>query len=80
MRAVCASQRSVLGVEADGERHSGVGEHSVAVAGRGENRLLLRTDNERRRRMGRRLHALRVEAGRQVACIGAAASAVGTQH
>jgi hypothetical protein len=37
------------------------GERSMAVAERGENGLLLRADSERRRRTGRRLHALRME-------------------
>jgi hypothetical protein len=79
-RAVCGGQCSTLGAEADGERQSGVGERSVAAVGRGENGLLLRTDSERRRCTGRRLHALRVEARRQVACVGAAAGTVMTQH
>jgi hypothetical protein len=64
MRVVHSGQRSVHGVEADGERQSGVGGRSAAVAGRGENRLLLWIDSKRRRRTGRWLHALRVEAGR----------------
>jgi hypothetical protein len=42
------------------------GQHS-ALAGRGGNELLLRTDSERIRCTGRRLHELRVDAGRQVA-------------
>jgi hypothetical protein len=78
MRAVCGGQRSVLGAEGDDESQSGVGERSAAVAGRGDNGLLLRTDSERRRCTGRRLHALRVEAGRQVAHIRVAAGAVRT--
>jgi hypothetical protein len=56
-----------------------VGKHLAAAAGRGENGLLLQTDSERRRRTGRRLHALCVEAGRQVARVGAAAGTVRTQ-
>jgi hypothetical protein len=64
---VLGGQHSALGAEADGERHSGVGESSTTVAGRGGNELLLQTDSERIRCMGRRLHALRVDAGRQVA-------------
>jgi hypothetical protein len=79
-RTVRGGQRSTLRAEAYGERQSGVGERSVAVVGRGENGLLLRTDSERRRRTGRRLHVLHVEAGRQVACIRAAAGTVGMQH
>jgi hypothetical protein len=63
----------------DGERQSGVGESSTVVAGRGGNELLIRTDSERIRRTGQRLHALRVEAGRQVARSGCSAGAVGTQ-
>jgi hypothetical protein len=59
--------RLVLGAEADDERQSRVGGCPAAVVGRGENRLLLRTDSKRRRRIGRWLHALRVETGRQVA-------------
>jgi hypothetical protein len=43
-RAVRGGQCSVLGAEADGERQSGVGECSAAVVGRGDNGLLLRTD------------------------------------
>jgi hypothetical protein len=74
---VRGGQRSAFGAEVDGERQSRVGERSVAAVGRGENKLLLRTDSERRRCMGRRLHALRVEAGRQVVRVGAAAGAVG---
>jgi hypothetical protein len=75
-RAVRGGQCSALGAEADGERQTGVGERSVAIAGRGENGLLLQTNSERRRRTGRWLHALLVEVGRQVACVGAAAGTV----
>jgi hypothetical protein len=70
---VLNGQRSVLGAEADNERQSGVGEILTAVAGRGGNRLLLRTDSERIRCMGRRLHALHVEAERLVARSGCSA-------
>jgi hypothetical protein len=63
-RVVLGGQHSALGAEADGERHNGVGESSTTVAGRGGNELLLRTDSERIRCRGRRLHALRVDAGR----------------
>jgi hypothetical protein len=52
----------------------------TAAARRRENGLLLWTDSERRRRTGRWLHALRVEVGRQVARVGAAAGVVGAQH
>jgi hypothetical protein len=55
-----------------------VGERSAAVVGRGGNRLLLRTDRERIRRMGRWLHTLHVEDGRQVARIRVAAGVVET--
>jgi hypothetical protein len=61
-RAVLGGQRSVIGAEADG----GVGESSMTVVGRGGNLLLLRTDSERIRRTERWLHAVRVDAGRQV--------------
>jgi hypothetical protein len=57
-----------------------VGERSAAVAGRGENGLLLRIDSARRRYTGRRLHAMHVEAERQVARVRAVAGVVGTQH
>jgi hypothetical protein len=77
MRAVRSGQRLALGVEVHGERLSRVGERSVVVVGRGENELLLRTDSERRRRTGRQLHALREEAGRQLARGGDAALVVG---
>jgi hypothetical protein len=73
-------QCSALGAEANSERQTRVGKHLAAIVGRGENGLLLRTNSERRRRTGRRLHALRVEVRRQVACVGAAAGAVGTQR
>jgi hypothetical protein len=73
-------QCSALGAEVDGERQSGVGKRLAAGAGRGENGLLLRTDSERRRCTGRRLHALRMEAGRLVARVGAVDGAVGTQR
>jgi hypothetical protein len=63
---------------ADSERQSGVGECSAAATGRGENELLQRTDNERRRCMGQRLHALCVEVRRQVARIRTVAGAVRT--
>jgi hypothetical protein len=52
MRAVLGGQRSTLGVEANGERQSGVGESLTAVAGRGGNGLLLQNDSERIRRTG----------------------------
>jgi hypothetical protein len=57
-----------------------VGERSAAVAGRGENGLLLQIDSARRRYTGRRLHALHMEAQRQVARVRAVAGAVGTQR
>jgi hypothetical protein len=79
-RAVRGGQCSTLGAEADSERQSGVGERSVVAVGRGENGLLLRTDSERRRRTGRWLHALHVEARRQVVCVRAAAGTVMMQR
>jgi hypothetical protein len=78
-----SDQRSVLGVEVDSERQSEVGEHPAAVAVKRRRKLKLRLGAEKMRPTrgaapGRRLHARRVEAGWQVAHVGAAAGAVGT--
>jgi hypothetical protein len=56
-----------------------VGKSLTAVTGRGGNGLLLRTNSERIRRTGWQLHALRVEARRQVARSGRSVGVVGTQ-
>jgi hypothetical protein len=59
--AVLDGYRSMLGAKANGERQSRLCERMTVVVGRGGNGLLLRTDSDRIRRTGRRLHALCVE-------------------
>jgi hypothetical protein len=80
MRALRSGQRLVHGAKKDGEKQSGAGECSVAIAVKRRRQVRLLLGRLDALHMGRRLHALRMEARRKEARVIAAAGAVRMQR